>query len=399
MECRTTVPFAILEAVETPVRRVRNEWLPSRHSSRTRSLRRAGFDVLVGQPVDFNGRSVRLITQAEKRYVWLDAVEEFESAVLSDERVHPARSPSGPEERAVQFASRALRKMRLRRSMPALPRICGGILGSLNCDYFLIMMGPQGARCLPYFVLPGRKSIYLFDAWPSTYDWIGEFISHWHVQEVFVSSSQAANALSDLLPQCRFSWVAEGIDPGVYRRRPHAERDVDVIQLGRKHDAYHQRVRAPLLDRGKSYKYERTKGEVIFPTRQQFIDGLARSKVSVCFPSNLTHPARSGDTETLTQRYLQSMISKCLVVGHAPREMVDLFGYDPVVEADMDNPAEQLVSVLDNFEAYIPLIEMNYRSIVEDHTWTKRWQVIASTLLPDAPVSRAAAASPKVRRG
>ena len=93
------------------------------------------------------------------------------------------------------------------------------------------------------------------------------------------------------------------------------------------------------------------------------------------------------------------MVSKCLVVGHAPREMVDLFGYDPVVEADMDNPAEQLVSVLDNFEAYIPLIEMNYRSIVEDHTWTKRWQVIASTLLPDAPVSRAAAASPKVRRG
>ena len=93
------------------------------------------------------------------------------------------------------------------------------------------------------------------------------------------------------------------------------------------------------------------------------------------------------------------MVSKCLVIGHAPKEMVSLFGYDPVVEADMDNPVEQLLSVLDNFHAFIPLIEMNYRSVVEDHTWTKRWQAIASTLFPDVPTSWTAAAPPLVQRG
>lgn len=332
-------------------------------------------------------RSVRLITQVEKCHVSRDAVEEFESAVLPDERVRPARL----------LSARALGK--LLRSMPALPGICGGVFSQLNCDYFLIMMGLQESRCLPYFTLPGRKSIYLFDAWPNRYDRIREFITRWQVQEAFVSSSQAANALSGLIPLCRLSWVAEGIDPGLYRHRPYAARDIDVIQLGRKHDAYHERVLAPLLARRKCYKYESIKGEIIFPTREQFIDGLARSKVSVCFPSSLTHPERSGDTETMTQRYLQSMVSKCLVIGHAPKEMVSLFGYDPVVEADMDNPVEQLLSVLDNFHAFIPLIEMNYRSVVEDHTWTKRWQAIASTLFPDVPTSWTAATSPKVQRG
>lgn len=101
----------------------------------------------------------------------------------------------------------------------------------------------------------------------------------------------------------------------------------------------------------------------------------------------------------MTQRYLQSMVSKCLVMGHAPKEMVSLFGYDPVVEADMDNPVGQLLSVLDNLDAFIPLNEMNYRSVVENHTWTKRWQAIASTLLPDVPTSWTAAAPPLVQRG
>jgi hypothetical protein len=321
---------------------------------------------------------VRLIVHTERSRVWQNAVEELENAVLSDGRVRPARVLGKHEAQVVHL----LFKLQLSRSLTALRHVRGRVFERTGCDYFVVMMGFEPRRCVPDFYLPGRKSLYMFDAWPAVYDGIAKLVSRWGIQDVFVSSSQAAAALNDLVPHCRFSWVAEGVDPDLYTHRPYAARDIDVVQIGRKHDAYHESIVAPLLERGRCYRYEQTKGEIVFPTREQFVDGLARSKVSICFPCNLTHPQRSGDTETMTQRYLQSLVSKCLVVGHAPKEMVSLFGYNPVVEADMNDPAGQLLSILDNFHDYVPLIEMNYRTAVEEHTWTKRWQTIASAIFP-----------------
>ena len=110
------------------------------------------------------------------------------------------------------------------------------------------------------------------------------------------------------------------------------------------------------------------------------MDGLARSRISICVPSNITHPARAGDVETMTIRYLQSMVSKCLVVGYAPKEMIELFGYNPVVEIDMENPADQLLDILNNFVKYTPLIEKNYNSVLKNHTWRQRWTEIADVI-------------------
>ena len=68
--------------------------------------------------------------------------------------------------------------------------------------------------------------------------------------------------------------------------------------------------------------------------RMPLAAGFGDAKVSVCFPSSTTHPQRSGSVETATHRYFESFASRCIVVGRAPAELVDLFGYNPVVEAD-----------------------------------------------------------------
>jgi hypothetical protein len=318
---------------------------------------------------------LKLLTQTGKRHVSLETVEEFENAILRD----PGVSPVEPLVRdALQVPGQALEKLRLPLPYAApLARISDSCFTPLGRTYFLIMMGPTFSSFLP----PGRKSIYLFDVWPTTYERVRKYVVGWHIQDVFVSSSQAARALESQLPNCRVSWVPEGIDPTVYDHRPSEAKDIDVLQFGRKHDAYHELIRTPLEASHKSYLYERVKGEIIFPSRAAFVDGLARSRVSVCFPCNLTHPERSGDTETMTQRYLQSMASKCLVIGHAPAEMTALFGYDPVVEADMTDPAGQLIAVLDSIEQYRPLIERNYRKVMEAHTWSVRWRAISDMLL------------------
>lgn len=321
---------------------------------------------------------MRLIVRPpRKRHPSQDAVDEFDAAILADPRVGPA-AWRGPLLRASFLAASALFKAGGRRAVGAVPVLPERLAGA-DRQYFAVLMGPQFAKCMPHFMLPATKGVYLFDVWPDVRDRVVHFVEALSVDYVFVSASQSADYVRERVG-ARVEWVPEGIDPAPYRHRPSGERDVDVLQLGRKYDAYHERIVGELARRGKTYLYERTKGDIVFPTREGFLDGLARSRVSVCVPSSVTHPARSGDVETMTLRYLQSMASKCVVVGHAPEEMVRLFGYNPVVEIDMGDPAGQLLDVLDGVDRYADLVERNYRAVLDRHTWRHRWQAIADVL-------------------
>ena len=322
-----------------------------------------------------------IIRPPRKYHVSQDVVTELEQVILADPRVVPARLNPAVEA-FVGGAARALRK-------------AGTDLGSLlgvgrrssvksppERDYLAVMLELDAARTAPWFIRPGRRSIYLFDAWPSRHGEIRDFVETWGIQYAFISSSQAARRLSKLSDRCTFMWVPEGVDPARYQQRSFIEKDIDVLQLGRKYDAHHALIAEALADAGRSYLYEREKGGIIFPTREEFVAGLARARISICVPSNMTHPDRAGDIETMTIRYLQSMVSKCLVLGHAPAEMVKLFGYNPVVEIDMADPGGQVIEILRDFESYLPLIEKNFSLVSQDHTWAQRWDRMAQVLFP-----------------
>ena len=66
------------------------------------------------------------------------------------------------------------------------------------------------------------------------------------------------------------------------------------------------------------------------------------------------------------------MASKCLILGKMPYDMSFLFNYCPIVEIDEDNPVKQILSILKNFDDYIPLIEKNYSEVRKFHTWSNR---------------------------
>jgi len=82
----------------------------------------------------------------------------------------------------------------------------------------------------------------------------------------------------------------------------------------------------------------------------------------------------------MTLRYLQSIVSKCLIVGSLPYDMRRLFDYNPVVEADLNNPEDQILDILRNFPDYIPLIEKNYASVIAQHQWSSRMETIRQHL-------------------
>jgi hypothetical protein len=245
---------------------------------------------------------------------------------------------------------------------------------------FCIVIGPEFRKCLIPFLYNNDNSLYIFDAWPANQKAIEHFIRVARVRNVFFSSRYATELFSGKGLDCAFAWVPEAITVANYRFEEYAHKDIHVLAFGRRYDEYHEKIVDRLTKERISYLYEKVKREIVFPTRKDFIDGLARTKISICVPSSITHPESAGEISTMTIRYLQSMASKCLIVGYMPDEMKELFDYMPIIEIDMNDPAGQLIDILKNFDHYIPLIERNYLYIGERHTWENRWQMIRKAL-------------------
>jgi len=239
---------------------------------------------------------------------------------------------------------------------------------------FIPLMGiEQISRAFPYIRMQSLvKSIYVFDAWEPNFDRVEQLIVAYHINVAFFSAQQSAEHFARVLPEVASFWVPEGVRANEYSALPDSDRDIDVLQVGRKFDWYHDRIVEYCRKAGLRYLYEETKGSLVFPTRRDFLRGLSRARISVCVPSAITHPERSGNVSTMTIRYLQSMIAKCLVVGCIPEDMKELFDYSPVVEIDRNDPVGQLDALLKSYDNYRPLIERNYREVLEKHDWKHR---------------------------
>jgi hypothetical protein len=315
-----------------------------------------------------------ILTHAADRHPSVDIVREFQNAVLLNPSVAADDSFGALSSRA------SYHLWRLQDRLGLESEIVTEVLDNRLIRprrFFAILMGPNFQECLPYFCFPGQKNIYIFDAWPQFHEHIARFADAFDPQNIFFSSSQAAVMLQGRLRKTRCHWIPEGIDSTQYKFNSYARKDIDVLAMGRRYDVYHHMIVLALKNNGKKYLYEAEPGEIVFPTREEFIDGLARAKISICVPSNVTHPERAGEIETMTARYLQSMASKCLIVGHAPEEMITLFGYNPVIEIDLNNAPSQLVSIIDNYHDHQPLIERNFTAVIREHSWRSRWTRIA----------------------
>ena len=327
------------------------------------------------------GKMELILNRIIKYHVSLDIVKEFEQSILSDSQVKTV-NPT----REIFYKSSVLIWKILDRYDFLMNHEMGSLFTTIKLNdhiVFSVLMGPDFRQCLPYFMTSARKNIYIFDAWPRQHEKIWRFARLFGVNNVFVSSCQAADLLQAKADRTKFHWIPEGIRPEEYKQYPYERKDIDVLALGRKYDAYHELIVEYLENNHKTYLYEKTKGMIIFPTRMEFIDGLARSRISICVPLSTTHPSISGEIETMTTRYLQSMIAKCLIVGKAPKELIALFGYNPVIEIDLNNPVHQLQSIFENFSNYIPLIENNFNVVIKHHTWRHRWEKIKSILVDE----------------
>mgnify|MGYP001324614364 CR=1 FL=1 len=262
---------------------------------------------------------------------------------------------------------------------PEIFRLLSAI--KINKNLFIVLMGGAVYTKFPLFAFTCKhKVLYLFDAWEPRFPEIKNMIENLKIDIVFFTYRQSYEYFKETLPQVKCFWVPEAISFDEYYAMPYSQKDIDILQLGRRFGIYHNKIVNFCFENNLKYLYERKRGEIIFPKRIDFIKGLARSKISICVPSSITHPLRSGYISGLTQRYLQSMASKCLIVGYVPEDIKYLFDYNPIIQIDIKNPTEQIDHILKNFSKYVPLIEKNYLEVKEKHQWKNRVAVIQGIL-------------------
>jgi hypothetical protein len=223
--------------------------------------------------------------------------------------------------------------------------------------------------------------VYAFDVWPAKYDWWTRFFRRHGISQAFFTAQASAAwfATTGLLRKA--VWLPEGTDVEAFDpSRPLRDRSIDVLEMGRRHPAVHEAIRAPLADAGTTHLFQPSSGRVVFPSRDALVQGLADARISVCYPAADTHPSLAGGMEVMTQRYLEALASGCLIVGRAPTDLVDLMGFDPVVPLDAREPGAHLLAVLEHIGDYQAHVERGLRRVHQVGRWDDRATQMLSVL-------------------
>lgn len=246
------------------------------------------------------------------------------------------------------------------------------------------IMGPGHAYRLRKFVsAPGRVVPFCWDVWePDWGTWAAYFGRRLRPRTVFVTAAISARYLDDQLNGVRVLHCPEATDVSWHQNsRPLSSRKIGVLELGRRCDKWHDAVHGDLQRMDICHMYaDSADSKTLFESDADLRDGFGNSTLSICFPRSFTHPETAGCVETLTHRYLESIASGCVVLGHAPAELIDLFGYNPVIEVDWMSPARQLMDLLaslDLLDAHVRQASARVRCVGE---WRQRARFIRRTL-------------------
>lgn len=225
---------------------------------------------------------------------------------------------------------------------------------------------------------------WIFDCWGPQFEAWEALLKRHRARVAFFSARDAAAHFASVIPGLTAHWLPEACDPALFHpERPLASRSIHVLELGRKHAALHERIREPLARAGVTHRFaiDGTRTP-IFSTLDDTYRALGDTAIMACFPKTITHPSEAGGVETMTQRYLEAIGSGCVCYGRAPRELVDLFGFNPVVEMDEQDPAGQVMRLMEEIRRgeHQELVDLARARLPEVGTFGLRARQMVSAL-------------------
>jgi hypothetical protein len=212
----------------------------------------------------------------------------------------------------------------------------------------------------------------IWDCWPCYFEKVCAWFEKYRVKTAIFTSSQTAEQMRERFPEMNIMYCPEGIDVSCYREgRVLKERTIDLLEFGRSNDKV---LKASFPD-SVDHVCTKVNGKFIF-SNEQLYSAMQDAKVTIALPRSMTQPEIAGDIETLTQRYWECMLSRMVMVGHAPKELIDLIGYNPVIEMDYDNPVKQITDILTHIEDYQELVDKNREYALKYGDWTLRMKEV-----------------------
>ena len=250
---------------------------------------------------------------------------------------------------------------------------------SLSFDSF-----PDYAR---YEVVP-----IFWDCWPRYFEKTCRWLRKHRVRTAIFSSRQTAEKMQE-----RFSgknkgwqrinviWCPEAVDDSVYQKGMLLkDRNIDLLEFGRSNDKVFKadQLKSVFDNKNRNLNHVCTKqnGKFIY-TNEQLYQAMGNAYVTIALSRSMTQPEMGGDIETLTQRYWECMFSRMVMVGHAPQELVDFIGYNPIIELRDDISAEALIrDVLEHVEDYQALVDKNRETAERNGSWNMRMKWLMEEL-------------------
>ena len=249
---------------------------------------------------------------------------------------------------------------------------------------------PDYAR---YEIIP-----FVWDCWPKYFEKMCGWLKRHQVRTAIFTSSQTAERMRQRFSEMTIMYCPEAVDTSLYDKgKQLTERSIDLLEFGRgsgvivNHNQNENHRSATSGDaslakndnenKDRSIRYVRTKvnGTFIF-NNEQLYAAMGDAKITIALPRSMTQPEVAGDIETLTQRYWENMLSRMVMVGHAPKELIDLIGYNPVIELDREHPNEQILDILAHIDDYQELVDKNRDTALRLGDWTLRMKQVMEWL-------------------
>lgn len=223
---------------------------------------------------------------------------------------------------------------------------------------------------------------FIWDCWPCYYDKMEKWLRRHNVKTAIFTSSQEMAEMQRRLPNIKMLHCPEGIESATYQEgKTLVERTIDLLEFGRSNRLV---VSGERLE---GINHVCTKvGDKFQFTNEELYKAMGDAKITICLPKSLTHPQIAQGVETLTQRYWEAMLSRMIIVGHCPKELEDILGYNPVVEvplnpSNMGKSTEMLIlDILEHIEDYQELVDRNRKVALEMGDWKVRMEMVREWL-------------------
>lgn len=270
----------------------------------------------------------------------------------------------------------------------------------------LVFVQPVSLYFDTFFTAPFHEMIpFIWDCWPCYYDMMEKWLTKHKVKTAIFTSSQEMAEMQKRCPDVKMVWCYEGINGSLYHGdKLLKDRQVDVFEFGRGLSTLIKLDFSDRINHVCSFK----DGKFLF-SDCELRETLSNSKIVISLTRNYTNYNESGDMETLTQRYWECMLSGILMVGHCPQELIDLIGYNPLIElndisyegiscdsevdtediivngakiiVDTQSIKTQIINLLDRIETYQPLVDKNKATASRISDWKYRMSYLRMWLI------------------